>query len=409
MATFALIASAPATATDANLREVGAASPQSPARTADTPTIRELRKRLDERDALIRDLLRRVGRLESQSAAHAPPNMSPANAGPSKAAKGSSPAGASDSRQSAPQNPPQPPPQQTSAPAAAKTEPGEFAVSEEAAQRALERALVETGNLVLQPGKLEFVPSIAYQFRQASLPGQIALTTGGSVLVTESVIRSTQLEAGTLLRVGSPWDSQVEIGVPYEYKRLSNTSRVLGSGLSDQATTSVGFGDPTLTLIKQVTREREWWPGIFASGAWDSNFGETRKRIPLGTGFTEFRAGVTAIKRQDPLVFTAGLTYQTALKNNNVAPGDQYSPAVGMLFAVSPETSLRVAQQLTFVRKANVGDKPVPGSEQTYGIFTFGALSILGRGLVVDFTANVGETRDAPDLLVRLAFPIRLN
>jgi hypothetical protein len=80
-----------------------------------------------------------------------------------------------------------------------------------------------------------------------------------------------------------------------------------------------------------------------------------------------------------------------------------------MLFAVSPETSLRVAQQLTFVRKANVSDKPVPGSEQTYGIFTFGALSILGRGLVVDFTANVGETRDAPDLLVRLAFPIRLN
>jgi hypothetical protein len=406
LTTVALVAGAPATAQDSKSRAARAASSQS---TSDTPTIRELRKRLDERDALILDLLQRVERLENQLAGRAPANMGPANAGPTGTVTGPSPSRSGPSTaQNLPQ-PPENPPQPTSPPAAQKPAPGEFSVSEEAAQHALERALVETGALVLQPGKLELVPSITYQFKQVSQPGQIVLTTTGGVLVTENVARSTQLEAGALLRVGLPWDSQAEINLPYDYKRFSVASRVLGFGLSEQTTAAMGFGDPTLSLTKQVIREGEWWPGIFASGTWDSNFGQTKKGIALGTGFNEFKAGVTAIKRQDPLVFTAGFTYQTALKNHDVAPGDQYTSAVGMLLAVSPETSLRFAQQLTFAGKTNVGGKPIPGSDQTSGIFTIGLLSILGRGLVADFSASIGETRDAPDLSVRLGFPIRLN
>jgi hypothetical protein len=168
-------------------------------------------------------------------------------------------------------------------------------------------------------------------------------------------------------------------------------------------------GDPTFSLTKQVLNEGEWRPGLFLNATWDSNFGQTHKGIPLGSGFNEFRAGLTAVKRQDPLVFTAGFTYQTTMEHNNVEPGDQYIPAVGVLLALSPETSLRFAQQVGFIRQGSINGVPVPGSEQTSGIFTVGLLSILARGVVLDLSASVGETPDAPDLNLRLAFPVRLN
>ncbi len=301
------------------------------------------------------------------------------------------------------------PSRKPSQPAQAPAAPGQFEVSEEDAQRALERALVQTGASLLQPGKFELVPSLTYQFDQTARPSQLALTLAGNVLVTEDVVRATQVEASTLLRMGLPLGFQAEITLPYEYKRRSTASRVQGSGLSDQTSQEVGLGDPTLTFTKQLLYEHEGLPGLFLSGSWDSDFGQTRNGVALGTGFNEFRLGMTAVKRQDPLVFTAGFTWQTALESGNVVPGDQYTPAVGMLFAVSPETSLRFAQQVSFIRGASLNGTAVPGSDQTQAVFTFGLLSILARGLTLDLSTSIGETKDAPDLSVRLAFPIRLN
>ncbi len=131
--------------------------------------------------------------------------------------------------------------------------------------------------------------------------------------------------------------------------------------------------------------------------------------IPLGQGFHQFQIGATAVKRQDPLVFTAGLTYLKALENNNITPGDQLIPNAAVNLAVSPETSLRFSQQVTFGNKAKLNGQYVPGSQQVSGVFVFDLLSILAPGFVVDFTAALGETRDAPDLTLRLGFPIRLN
>ena len=131
----------------------------------------------------------------------------------------------------------------------------------------------------------------------------------------------------------------------------------------------------------------------------------------LGTdfNFNELRPSLTAVKRQDPLVFTAGFTYQTALESHGITLGDQFTPSVGMLFAVSPETSLQFSQQVTFSEPTVVGGRNIPGSESTSGILSLGILSILARGVSMQFTAGIGETRDTPDLTLILAFPIRLN
>ena len=40
---------------------------------------------------------------------------------------------------------------------------------------------------------------------------------------------------------------------------------------------------------------------------------------------------------------------------------------------------------------------------------TFGASSILGRGVLVDLQAGIGLTRDAPKYTVILSFPFRFG
>jgi hypothetical protein len=365
--------------------------------------IEALQKKIDERDQMILNLLDRVERLERQEAAAARARPIPAAL---NGVNAQMPAGAAPRH---PETAQRSQPAQAQPPASAQAGPGQFEVSEEDAQRALERALVQTGASLLQPGQLEVVPSLAFQFDQTARPSQIALTLSGNVVITEDVVRSKQLEAATLLRMGLPLGLQVEIGIPYEYKGRSTVSRVMGSGLSNRTSDEVGLGDPTFAVTKQVLFEHGGLPGLFVSGTWDTDYGQIRNGVALGSGFDEFRFGVTAVKRQDPLVFTAGMTYQTSLESRNVTPGDQYIPALGMLFAVSPETSLRFAQQVSFVRPARLGGSTLPGSDQTSAVFTFGLLSILARGLTLDLSASIGETPDAPDFSFRLAFPIRLN
>lgn len=401
---------------------LGAAGTVTPALADSTEAgkIRELQKRLDQRDALIRSLMRRVDRLEHDEAARSAAKTNPPARQSSDTAKASSPVKSEAQRpktapETAQQSGPRagrqaqqeaPPGQQSAAP---ESGPGQFTVSPEAAQRALERALVQSGALLLPAWTAEFVPSLTYQRNQVSTPNQLALTTTGSVFVTQSVQRFTQLEAAGLLRLGLPWDSQAELRFPYDYKSNSTTNAVGGTGITEHITDAHGTGDPSLSLTKQLMIEKEWLPSLFVSGLAQPNFSMNDKGIPLGTGFDEFKLSMVATKRQDPLVFTGGFTYQTALENKGVLPGDQYTPSIGLLFAVSPETSLQFSQQLTFVRPLQRNHLTVPGSDQVQGIFNAGVLSILGRGFVANLTAGIGETADAPALTLAVSFPIRLN
>ncbi len=378
--------------------------------------IKELLKRLDERDAVIRNLQQRVERLEREQAGRAAaPRPPAAEAAPPPRAKtarpepASAPSPAGEAAPKVAQQAPPARPRAAGKAAAPNGGPGEFTVSPEAAERALERALVQTGAALLAPWTVELVPGLTYQHNQVSQPGQITLTTGGAVLITENVVRTTQLEASALLRVGLPWDAQAEIRLPYDYKSLSTTARVGGLGLTEQTRDGTGFGDLSLALTKQLMTEKEWLPSLFVSGVWDSNTGQTVKGVALGTGFDEFKVGLLATKRQDPLVYTAGFSYQTSLDNHGISPGDVFTPSVGLLFAVSPETSLQFSQQLSFARPLRINHQQIAGSDQLSGIFNVGLLTILGPGLVLNFNAGIGETPDAPNLTLQVSMPIRLN
>jgi hypothetical protein len=293
------------------------------------------------------------------------------------------------------------------APAPAQPAAGEFTVSPEAAQHALERALVQTGVLLLRPGEFEVVPSIGYQVNELSQPDQLVLTSTGSVLVAQDQLRNTLVTSQALARFGLPWEMQFEAAVSYDIASSSTTSQVIGSNLASRTVTGSGLGDTSFSLIKQITHEGEWLPSIFISGT--ANIGQQDNGLLLGSGYDWFKGSVVAVKRQDPIVFTAGFSYQTNLASNGILPGDQFVPSVGLLFALSPETSIQALQEIAFVNDTKFRGQTVPGSSQIEGIFQAGILSILAPGIVVDLTAAVAETPQAPDLTVQLSFPVRFN
>ncbi|HKT20093.1 MAG TPA: hypothetical protein VJR47_18715 [Stellaceae bacterium] len=354
------------------------------------PNVEWLQKRLDERDAAIRDLLRRVSELEEQERK--------AKAAPKKVAKTQLPPKAQPKA-----DPPAQPPAQSSAPA----KPGKFDVDEAAAEHALERALVQSGVLLLPFGTIELVPSLAYVRRESASPGQLAFTSNGGVAVADNQLRQDQIEAALLARAGLPWSMQIEVGVPYDYKSVSNVTLIGSTGVSQHSVNGFGFGDPAIMLSKQFTHEGEWLPNLIANLGWDTDFGETVKGIPLGTGFSELKASVTASKRQDPLVFTAGLGYTTAFEKHGIQPGDQYTVTGGMFLAVSPETSLLFSPMVTFAGETTFNGVAIPGSDQVAAALELGLVTVLAPRLLLDLRFDIGLTHDAPKFGVKASFPLQ--
>ena len=114
-------------------------------------------------------------------------------------------------------------------------------------------------------------------------------------------------------------------------------------------------------------------------------------------------------KRHDPLVFIGSASYGTTFERDDIDPGDQLGFSVGALLAASPETSLRVILNQTFVNELEIGDRAIGGSDQVFGTLNFGASSIIGRGKFLDLTAGIGLTDEAPDYSVGISVSFRLD
>jgi hypothetical protein len=358
---------------------------------------------LEERDGLILDLRRRIEALEQQSAAtvdqvqHGRQAMA-ANAQPSVPSATSSEKKASMPPARAPSR----------AGAAMPAAPGEFEVDEEAAQRALERALVVTGALLLPVGQAEIQPSLGYMHSEQDTP--TALRTAGGTLIASQLVRRDTFSTALSLRFGLPFDSQLEVGIPYQHVEQEVVTEVGFGARAATKSHGEGFGDVSVGLAKGLLHERSWWPDLIGRLTWDSGSGKSSDgAIFFGNGFDELQGSLTATKRQDPLVFLTSLSYGTAFKENGVKPGDQLGFSLGVLLAASPETSLRAVLSQAFVDELTVGDRVISGSDRVVGTLNLGASSIVGRGKFLDITAGMGLTDSAPDYSIGASVSIRFD
>lgn len=375
---------------------------------ADTPARKregQLMRRLAKSDAQTAALQKRIAELENRVKALTAALVLPEQPAAAK------PVQTATVAQTAPVAPAAVPPVSSSPEgthtATARPAPGKFDVDEDAAQRALERTLTQSGALLLPRGTVELTPGFTYKRTELTSP-QFATATNSATGAPDLVLvnqhaRRNEMTASLDLRAGLPYNSQVELSLPFNYVRSSQVNDI-GTSTSDNGK---GMGDITVGLANAFVRESGWHPDLI--GRLSYNFGNGRRNdglVSLGAGFRQVQAELVALKRQDPLAFVASTFYQKTYEKDGIKPGNAAGLSLSALLAASPATSLQFGFSQIYRQKQEINGAELAGSDQTYGIFTLGASSVLSRDVTLITRFGIGVGNDAPKYSFNFSLPI---
>jgi hypothetical protein len=338
-----------------------------------------LKKKLQQRDMVIRELLDRVEALERRVGVE---RLEPA--------------------------PAQAPAPDATADAANGVKPGTIVVSEADAERALERSLTRDGAVLLPSGVLEVEPSFTYSRNEDRTPAFVSTMVG--IVAGETERNSNSVTGNLALRLGLPWDSQLEVGVPYRWREVETVTNVGFTPVGASTESGAGLGDVSVGLAKTLLHEGLWAPDLVGRVTWNSDTGEESDNgLSFGSGFHEVRGSLSAIKRQDPIAFLGGLSYQHAFEKDQVQPGPTWSASFGSYVALSPESSVRFLLSGGYQDDTELAGTEIPGSDRTFGTFTVGGSTLVAPGTLLSLSAGIGLTDDSDDFSIILSMPIRLG
>lgn len=294
--------------------------------------------------------------------------------------------------------------------------PGGYADDEEMqARTALERTIIERGGLLIPPWGVEVAPSFSYihsSSERVSVNGFTILPVliVGEV-VSERVRRDTYMPALTL-RMGLPWDLQIEALVPYSYEREKTITA------ENEVTTREGEGlnDVEAAVTWQALQERGWIPDLLLGLRWKTTSGRSpfgTEGIALGTGFNGLQGTATVVKLRDPVALIAGVSYTENLAASKPAgridPGDTWGVQLAMAMSINPEVSINFGWEQRFTEDTKLEGRSVSGTSVSVGTFRVGSSYLLSKHVSMDFSVGIGLTSDAPDVQTTISFPIRLN
>lgn len=286
--------------------------------------------------------------------------------------------------------------------------PGQFEVDEDALDRALERTLASEGVVLLPFGMIEIEPGLTYVRQEFDAPTLINLF--GFPAFGETRVERNDYIASLAARIGLPFEAQLELDVPFRYVDQS-VMTTIGFDPVDEIEDDTGeFGDLRVGLAKTLMKEGGWRPDVVARINWDSQTGKSASNgIALGGGSHELTGSLSLVKSQDPLAFFGSLSYEKTFEEDDLDPGDRIGVSIGTVLAASPDTSLRASLRQEFTGDAEFEGNELDGTDQMAATLSIGASSVLGRGILLDASAEVGLTDDAPDYAARISLPIRFN
>jgi hypothetical protein len=283
---------------------------------------------------------------------------------------------------------------------------------EDLAARALERALVQRGALLLPVWAFEIAPGFTYghtsQDTFATIPG-----ASGSPPTTLGVRKRIHQVTGTLTaRLGLPLDLQIEAAVPASLV----VSDVTVAGAASNDASAFGPGDPRVSMTWQMIHGGSVAPDIFLEGSWKSRLGSSpfdadAGKLGLGSGYNAIGATVTAVKSADPLVLLANAGYTENLavrtKEGRRSLGNTFGLGGGAILAVSPDTSLSFLLDFHYKPDDTLAGKAVLGSDETVAVLQLGLGRVLSRSVLLNVNAALGVTADSPNFQLGVSMPVR--
>lgn len=249
--------------------------------------------------------------------------------------------------------------------------------------RALERTLVQQGAMVLPARVYEIEPQLSYAHWDKDRGSFRYVWT-----------------AALTARAGVGWGSLVEVRVPYVHAATA----------SDSAT---DLGDISIAVVKQLAAEQRGQPGLLASIGWVTHTGQDAfgGGVPTGSGFSVPQASLTAVKRDDPLVYFGSLSYSAPRSRDvggvRVELGDAVGVRGGAILAATPYSSVNVGVNLASVAATRLDGQRVPDSDTVLGTLELGFGTVLSRRVMLNLGGEFRVSGPVPNFRLVLGFPIR--
>lgn len=354
---------------------------------ADDDRVRDLERTVKQRDRVILELLERVEALERRVGVRS---------------QATEPAAATRDQAEVPT------PLETESSQGNAGAPGSVVVEEDAAERALERSLTREGLLLLPSGRLEIEPRLSYARNEDSTPGFVM--NGVEIFASETERNVDNFTADLAMRLGLPWDTQLEIGLPYRWREIESVTNLGFAPTRSSSVSGSGPGDLRIGLAKTLFRENLWLPDVVGRLTWDTDTGDQRDgNVALGGGFNELQGSITVIKREDPIAFVGGLSYQHSFEQDEIQPGAILAANFGGFLALSPETSLRLLIAGALQQETEISGREIDGSDRTIATLIIGGSTLLAPGTLLNLSAGIGLTDDADDFSISVSVPIRVD
>lgn len=278
--------------------------------------------------------------------------------------------------------------------------PGSFDIDEEAATRALERSLVQINALLLPPGKMELSLGLGFSSDATDFPVIITVANPDDTSQTINTLGVAQLEnrnydVALNASVGLPYDAQVSLNIPFASKNLFS-STALQTDTTEQSNFSIdGIGDIGLSLLKTIIKEKGRRPDIIARFSADFDTGDTNDSgLRTGSDAVEYTVGLSATKRQDPLVFSYQLSHTLSEEKNGFKAGNVTQLSLGAILAASPYTSIKLSFSQSVVGKATIDGADIERVNRAPATMSLGTSSVVGRSVFIytDVQAGLNET-----------------
>lgn len=298
--------------------------------------------------------------------------------------------------------------------------PGQFKVDVQASQRALERTLAKSGVLLLPTWYLDSDFNFTFSHRENQ---NFAYNNpqGNPLIQTVALASQSRQDVfspSLAVRLGLPFDAQLELSLPYQFMSQSEVAPPL---TGESKASGSGFGDLQIGFAKALLKEDQWWPDLIARVNWNTDSGSVRDGgLGLGGGIQSVTGSFSALKRQDPLAFFVNTSYTKSFTakdylvgaNGTMSsynPGDSIGFSFGTQLAASADTSLSFSLNQRFIGNAEQGSQTIAGSSRNVSILSIGASSIVSRNVFVNLSVGMGLTHDAPDYTAGISISTRTN
>jgi hypothetical protein len=295
-------------------------------------------------------------------------------------------------------------------------------------------AIFEQRGVLTPKSSVTIEPSLQYSHSSSN---RIALT--GYVIVpavTIGLIDVRDVDDDTFIaaiaaRVGITNRLELEIKVPYVYRRNSSASAPLATPTEPTVfnTTGHGFGDEEATLRYQVNQPAG--PGAIYIASLRGKLrtgmdpfevtyidnvrgpgGEgIPKELPVGSGFYTVQPGITVVFPSDPAVIFGSLNYQWNVKRDiggigTVDPGDSLGVNFGMGIGLNENLSFSLGYDHTVIGTNTLDGQRLGNSKTTQvGSMLFGTSYRLGNRTTMNMSLGIGVTTNAPDVQITVKIP----